>query len=61
MARIDTNIFKDLSTAKGNIPTEESLNYDSSFNSLKIIRLKSSSDWLGYVCMEVEVPQFQKN
>lgn len=50
MSKIDTNIFRDISTSSKNIPTQESLNLD--FGSkIKVIRLKSCLSWIDYVIM----------
>jgi hypothetical protein len=51
MARIDTNIFRDLSSTKQNLPTQESLSYDNSFSNMKIMRVKASAPWIDYVCI----------
>lgn len=51
MMKIDTNIFRDISTTKHNIPSEESMHLDAGFNNIKVVRLKSSTYWLDYVCV----------
>jgi hypothetical protein len=48
MNKIDTNIFRDISTTKTNIPTQESLSYDNSFSDIKVVRIKAVT-WLDYV------------
>ena len=55
MARIDTNIFKDMSTSHQNLPNEQSFRHDSAFSNLKVIRLKSAASWMDYVVMESHV------
>ena len=58
MAKIDTNIFRDISTTKGNIPSQESLDHDKSFLTIKVIRLKQASSWLDYVCVYPTIPDY---
>jgi len=48
MVKIDTNIFKDISTTTNNIPNQESLNSDEGFRSIKVLRLKASAYWIDY-------------
>lgn len=56
MVKIDTNIFKDISTTKNNVPSQEYLNTDPSFQDIKVTRLKTCSYWIDYVCMFPKVP-----
>jgi hypothetical protein len=56
MVKIDTNIFKDISTTPHNVPSQEFLNTDPSFQNLKVTRLKSSTYWIDYVCVYPKVP-----
>ncbi len=56
MVKIDTNIFKDISTTKNNIPSQESLNVDEGFKNIKVIRMKSSAYWIDYVCVFPKIP-----
>lgn len=51
MVKIDTNIFKDISTTKNNVPSQEYLNTDPSFQNIKVTRLKSCAHWIDYVCV----------
>ena len=51
MVKIDTNIFKDISTTPHNVPSQEFLNTDPSFSDIKVIRLKTCSYWIDYVCV----------
>ena len=51
MLKIDTNIFKDISTTKNNVPSQEYLNTDPSFADVKVVRLKSCAYWIDYVCV----------
>ena len=57
MVKIDTNIFKDISTTKNNIPSQESLNADEGFRSIKVLRLKSCAYWIDYCgVMQAKIP-----
>ena len=56
MMRIDTNIFKDISTAKHTVPSQDSLNTDPTLSSLHVLRLKSSASFLDYVCVQPRIP-----
>ena len=58
MAKIDTNIFRDISTTKHNIPSQESLDHDKSFLTIKVIRLKSSSAWIDYINVFPTIPDY---
>ena len=51
MTRIDTNIFRDISTTRNQVPSDESLVYELRNEDLKVIRLKSANYWIDYVCM----------
>ena len=51
MTRIDTNIFRDISTTRNQVPNDESLVYELRNEDLKVIRLKSANYWIDYVCM----------
>ncbi|CDW83349.1 UNKNOWN [Stylonychia lemnae] len=57
MVKIDTNIFKDISTTKNNIPSQDSLNIDEGFRSIKVLRLKSCAYWIDYCgVMQPQIP-----
>ena len=56
MVKIDTNIFKDISTTKNNVPSQDYLNTDFSFQDIKVTRMKSCSYWIDYVCVFPKVP-----
>lgn len=52
MTRVDTNIFRDMSTTPNMVPDDESLAYElRNDHDIKVIRLKSSAYWIDYVCM----------
>ncbi len=56
MVKIDTNIFKDISTTKNNVPSQDYLNTDPSFQDIKVTRLKTCSYWIDYVCVFPQIP-----
>lgn len=56
MVKIDTNIFKDISTTKNNVPSQDYLNTDPSFQDIKVTRLKTCSYWIDYVCVFPKIP-----
>ncbi len=58
MAKIDTNVFRDLSTTKQGIPTQDSLAYDQGFSNIQVIRLKGCGSWIDYVCLEPQIPGY---
>jgi energy-converting hydrogenase A subunit M len=49
---IDVNILRDMMTDKSSVPSEESLQQEFRSAGVKMIRLKSAKDWVGYVIME---------
>lgn len=48
---MDSNIFKDIYTAKNEIPSAEGLNMEIKSGDIKVIRLKSSAYWIDYACL----------
>ena len=60
MTRIDTNIFRDISTTRHQVPTDDSLAYELRSDDIKVIRLKSAAYWLDYVCLLPTVPDWFK-
>ena len=58
MVKIDTNIFKDISTTKNNVPSQEYLNTDPSFQDIKVTRMKTCAYWIDYVCIFPKVPAY---
>lgn len=51
MAYIDSNIFRDVSTAKNSVPSDEAMQIEFRQADIKIIRLKSASYWIDYVAL----------
>ena len=60
MSHIDTNLLRDITTQKTAVPTEDSLKFEFRAADIKIIRLKSSEDWLRYVAMKAHEPDWHK-
>lgn len=60
MTRIDTNIFRDVSTIKHTVPTDEAIQSELKDVDIKIIRLKSAAAWIDYVCLTANVPDWQQ-
>ncbi len=60
MTRIDTNIFRDVSTTKHTVPTDEAIQSELKDVDIKIIRLKSAAAWIDYVCLTANVPDWQQ-
>jgi len=60
MARVDTNIFRDLSTMKGQVPSDEAIMSELRYLDIKIIRLKSAAFWIAYVMLSPTEPQWHK-
>ena len=60
MTRIDTNLFRDISTTRQQVPTDDSLAYELRSEDIKVIRLKSASYWIDYVCLLPTVPDWFK-
>jgi hypothetical protein len=49
MTYIDTNIFRDVSTTKNQIPSEDAIYSELKDKTVKILRLKTSVHWLCYI------------
>ncbi len=60
MTRIDTNIFRDVSTTPNMVPDDESLAYEIRKKDIKVLRLKSCAYWIDYVCMSPTEPEWHK-
>jgi hypothetical protein len=60
MTRIDTNIFRDITTTRDRVPNDESLAYELRNSDIKVIRLKSCNYWIDYVCMTPTEPEWHK-
>lgn len=52
MTRVDTNIFRDISTTPNMVPDDESMAYELRNDNIKVIRLKSCAYWIDYVCLQ---------
>ena len=51
MTRIDTNIFRDVSTSKQHIPSDEGIQAEMANENIRVIRLKSAAYWVDYICL----------
>jgi hypothetical protein len=51
MCRIDTNIFRDVSTTKNQVPSDEAINSEMKNTNIKIMRLKTSAPWVDYIAL----------
>ena len=60
MTRIDTSIFKDVSTTPNLVPDAESLAFELRNENIKVIRLKSCAYWLDYICMLPTEPEWHQ-
>ena len=60
MTRVDTNIFRDISTTPNMVPDDDSLAYEMRNDDIKVIRLKSSAYWIDYVCMTPFEPDWHR-
>lgn len=59
MTRIDTNIFRDVSTTKNTVPTDEAIQAELKDVDIKILRLKSAAGWIEYVALTPSIPDWQ--
>jgi hypothetical protein len=60
MTQIDANIFRDLTTQKGSVPSSESLRNDFKNADLKILRLKSARHWIDYIALTPTEAEWQQ-
>ena len=60
MTRIDTNIFRDISTTRNQVPDDKDLAHELRNSQIKVMRLKSAGYWLDYVCLEPLEPDWHK-
>lgn len=60
MARIDTNIFRDVSTTKHTVPSDEAIQSELKDCDIKIMRLKSAVDWIDYVALTPSEPDWHQ-
>jgi hypothetical protein len=58
LTKVDTNIFRDISTEPEKIPSDDALTNELRNENIKIIRMKSSAYWIGYVIMVATVPDW---
>ena len=60
MTRIDTNIFRDISTTPNIVPDDESIGHELRNENIKVIRLKPAAYWIDYICMLPTEPDWYK-
>jgi len=58
MSRIDTNLFRDVSTTKQTVPSDEAIDAELKDFDIKLIRLKSSASWIDYVILTPTEPEW---
>jgi hypothetical protein len=58
LTKVDTNIFRDISTEPSKIPSDESLTNELRNEDIRIIRIKSSAYWIDYVVMTPSTPDW---
>jgi hypothetical protein len=60
MAKIDTNIFRDISTEPDTCPSNDSILEDLKDSDIRILRLKSAYSWICYVALSPNKPDWLK-
>ena len=60
MTRVDTNIFRDISSTPNMVPDDESLAFEMRNDDIKVIRLKSCAYWIDYVCLTPTEPDWHR-
>ena len=60
MARVDTNIFRDMSTTKASVPSDEALESELKNVDIKILRLKTAKYWIDYVALTPTEPEWSQ-
>ena len=60
MSRVDTNIFRDISTTRGSVPTDQELADELRKEDIKVMRIKSAQYWIDYVCLTPTEPEWHK-
>jgi len=60
MTRVDTNIFRDISTTPNMVPDDDSIAYELRNENIKVIRLKSCAYWIDYVCLQPTETDWQR-
>jgi hypothetical protein len=58
MARIDTNIFRDVSTTKHTVPSDEAIHSELKNVHIKIMRVKSAAHFLDYIVLQPTQPDW---
>jgi len=58
MTHIDTNIFRDVSTTKNAVPSDEAIQAELKDVDIKIMRLKTAAGWIEYVAMTPNQPEW---
>lgn len=51
MARIDTNIFRDVSTTKHTVPSDDAIHSELKNVHIKIMRVKSAAHFIDYIVL----------
>jgi hypothetical protein len=60
ITRIDTNIFRDISATKTEVPTDELISKELKDSGIKVIRMKSAAFWVGYICLTANEPEWHR-
>jgi hypothetical protein len=60
MTRIDTNIFRDISSTTGAIPSDEAIAQEFKNANLKVIRVKSAIYWLSSITLKASEPDWHR-
>ena len=60
MTKVDTSIFRDISTTPNMVPDDESFAYEMRNEDIKVIRMKSCAYWIDYVCLSPNEPDWYK-
>ena len=60
MTKVDTSIFRDVSTTPNMVPDDESFAHEMRDEDIKVIRMKSSSYWIDYICLTPNEPDWYK-
>ena len=58
MTFIDTNIFRDVSTTKQQLPADDAIYNDLKDKSIKVMRMRTSAHWLAYVALKPDQPDW---
>lgn len=56
--KVDSNIFRDLSTTKGNVPSDDAIAAELKLVDVKVIRLKTAKHWIDYVALTPSEPEW---